>query len=379
MNSQISDTEILRGSEGEAAASSVAHGGPSRTERLLNEAYRAKVFAAAKVFKAARSGSLYAKAELAEAMTRSDFPLLFADVIGYDLAQSYAETPAIWPQFSARLTVPDFNPRKVLDVTGGLGILPLVPETAPYKRRAFTESEFEMAVAKRGAAIAWSWEANIDDRIGVFERAPGMLGVAAKRTEDYVSTVVLLADDLDGPATWLGTPATVDLTRANLETAIGSIMNVTDADGGPVSTGTPILLVPRSLALTAANIVNTTEIVTGTVATTGEARVAGNGLSVTPKVVVNDWLSLDQGTDAAATWYLLPDPNSTRPALYTAFLRGHETPELRVRNDQGVRPGGGAVSPEEGNFDHDIIEYRERHVVGAAPGFTDAVYVSTGA
>jgi hypothetical protein len=44
-------------------------------------------------------------------------------------------------------------------------------------------------------------------------------------------------------------------------------------------------------------------------------------------------------------WYLIPDPGSPRPAFYIAFLTGWETPDLRYKNDQGQRAGGGCRGP----------------------------------
>ena len=107
--------------------------------------------------------------------------------------------------------------------------------------------------------------------------------------------------------------------------------------------------------------------------------MAGNGLSATPKIVVNDWLTrIDTSANKATTWYLLPDPQGPRPAVYETFLQGYETPDLRVKADAGMRLGGGNIDPSEGSFERDDVQYRIRHVVGGNKGFADAVYVSNG-
>ena len=84
------------------------------------------------------------------------------------------------------------------------------------------------------------------------------------------------------------------------------------------------------------------------------------------------------GAKAATTWYVLPKPNSGRPAVWAAFLRGHETPDLRVKVSGGNRIGGGEVSPLEGSFEADDIQYRGRHVLGHQTGDPTFTYVSNG-
>ena len=98
-------------------------------------------------------------------------------------------------------------------------------------------------------------------------------------------------------------------------------------------------------------------------------------------VVESPWLPLiDLSADAATTWYLVPAGGNTErgPAIVTAFLRGHESPEVRVMGDTGRTLGGGDVSAFEGSFSHDDIQYRVRSIVGAAGIDNSAVAVSLG-
>jgi hypothetical protein len=60
------------------------------------------------------------------------------------------------------------------------------------------------------------------------------------------------------------------------------------------------------------------------------------------------------------------------------FLAGHETPDLRVKADTGLRVGGGSVPAEEGSFDTDDIQYRIRHVTGGTTLDPIAAYASVG-
>jgi hypothetical protein len=67
------------------------------------------------------------------------------------------------------------------------------------------------------------------------------------------------------------------------------------------------------------------------------------------------------------------------PALWAAFLRGHEQPDLRVKASAGQRVGGGDVSPLECSFVVDEIRYRGRHIIGKQVGDPTFTYVSRGA
>jgi len=351
--------------------------GPSgRARRMADPAYRAKLKAVGEsIIAPAFRGDRYARLDLKEAMGTSDFPILFGDVLYRSLAARYRARPTIWQQFAAKRSVSDFRGVKLIDLLGGAGILPDVAELAPYERRALEEGEIELKTGKTGAALAWSWEMGINDDLSAFATAPDRLSRAARNTEDHKVTSVLATPT--GPAAWLGAPATTPLTADNLEAALQEITNQTDEDGNPIIIDTPRLVVPTSLSLTAQQIVDTVTVKT-TVASK-EREVRGNGLSVTPQIVTNPWLTaINKDAKAPTTWYLLAGPDSERPAVFSVFLQGHEEPDLRMRNDAGVRPGGGAVDPTEGDFDHDAVEYRIRHVVAGAQGFDEVAFVSTG-
>lgn len=347
-----------------------------RAARFANADYLAKLKSVNESLIApAFQGDAYARLDLREAMSRSDFPLMFGDVLYRRLARAYQVQPQVWSKIAKRETVSDFRAHKLIDILGGKGVLDDIAELAPYPRRALDETEIEYKVGKTGATVAYSWEAGINDDLGMFATLPERLAQAARLTEDRKVTSVYAT--ASGPASWLGTPGTAALTDTSLQTAVQTITTKVDEDGNPIIIDTPVLMVPPSLSLTAQQIVDTVTVKT----TSGsrEREIRGNGLSVTPQIVVNPHLTaIDKSAKAATTWYLLAGPNSDRPSSLAVFLNGHETPDLRLRADAGSRPGGGAVDPLEGGFERDDVEYRVRHVFAGTKAFTDAVYVSTG-
>lgn len=360
-------------------------GSSGYARRMASADYRARVVAAGRLFAEAAAGDRYARLEFhdlmggvksaREALSTSDYPILFGDFLNRSLAQRYAVAQPVWRGFAARKLNRDFRASKVIDFFGASSVLDRVAELAEYPARAFDESEFETVLAKFGDRLQWSWEAMVNDDLGAFQDAPAALSRAAVATEDFVATSVLAS--ATGPNAWLGTPATAKLSQDSLNTGIQTITNKTDGDGNPIVISGLVLVVPPALKLTAQNIINTTEIRN----TSGNKQTiqTGNGLAEVPKIVVNPWLtSIDKSANSASTWYLVPDPSGPRPAVYETFLTGYEAPDLRVKADGGMRLGGGAVDPSEGSFERDDVQYRVRHVVGGNQGFDDAVFVSTG-
>lgn len=379
-----------------AAAEALRYIGSSGySRRMQSESHRTRVAAVARLFAEASHGDRMAQLEFNElmggraarmaaneAMSTSDFPLLFGDFLNRSLASRYAIARPVWQRFAARQVVRDFRPAKIIDFWGAAGVLDRVRELDEYPARAFSESEFTTTLGKYGDRLQWSWEDQVNDDLNAFARAPQALAQGATSTEDYVATSVLC--NAAGPNSSLFTAVdNKPLTTANLEAAYQSIADVFDADGNPIDIGTPILVVPQALSLTAQNILRTTQFQVQDGATgAGQVRreVSGNGLTVSPEIVVNRWLtSINKAGTAKTTWYLLPDPNGIRPAVYQTFLQGYTTPDLRVKADAGMALGGAQIDPAEGSFERDDVQYRIRHVVGGNVGFKDAVYASTGA
>ena len=275
-----------------------------RVARFANSAYLAKLKAVNESLIApAFRGDSYARLDLREAMSRSDFPILFGDVLYRRLARAYAAQPQVWQKIAKRELVNDFRAHKLVDILGGKGVLDDVAELAPFPRRKLEESEIEYQVGKVGATVAYSWEAGVNDDLSAFATLPERLAQAARLTEDRKVTAVYAT--ATGPAAWLGTADNKPLTPENLEAAIQKITSQEDEDGNPIIIDTPVLIVPQSLALTAQQIVDTVTV--KTTANSREREIRGNGLSVTPEIVVNPHLTaIDKSSKAAATWYFLP-------------------------------------------------------------------------
>ena len=170
------------------------------------------------------------------------------------------------------------------------------------------------------------------------------------------------------------------LTIESLEAAIEAA-NLQTWQGGLM---TPIsrfaLVVPRALEMTARRILAIQSVRTeSTVGSTVTSLTSGNPIGSQVEIVVNDWITkINSG--ASAYWFLVPVPGQgINPNLALGFLRGYETPELRIKMNGGTFIGGGDVPARDGSFDNDDFEMRIRHIATGGFIVPTGTIASTGA
>ena len=309
-----------------------------------------------------------------EAMTTSDFPVLFGDVIDRTLMGAYKEFPSSWEMWCKKATVRDFRSVKRKYVNGGDGTLDVVEEAEEYPIGTRTDGEYAYAVQKRGRKIPFSWESMINDDLQAFAETPIALGRAAKRTiERFAESLIC---DTNGPeATFFssgnGNLVTNKLNVAGLNAAASAMYALTDAGDEPILNEPAVLAVPPALKLTALQLVKTLQV---------NAKTSGGGSSAQEIWTQNLFQNLEVATlpymrslitatpaNAATSWFLFASPAQVeRPAVEIGLLRGHETPEVFVKSPNAVRVGGGDAGAMDGDFDTDSVEYKMRFVFGGA-------------
>lgn len=346
-----------------------------------------RILEARRLFETAMNGRrpdrLRAQAEVMETMTTSDFPILLGAAYDREMLAEYQGIAPVWQRYSARKIRPNFKPGKLIDLLGGRSELSKVAEAAEYPARPLSEAEFEFKVEKYGDRIPLTWEMLVNDELDAFTDLPSRLATAARETEDIVTARSLF----NAAGTSVNTdffksgngnaPGTAALTSENLEAALQGIATRTDSEGRPVVIASAALVVPPGLELTARRILNASEIRRQSGTGSGSTiTVEPNYMRGAVDLVVNPWFTYVAPT-LDDTWFVLPAPSSGRPALVTAFLRGNESPDLRVKADAGNRPGGGEVAAQDGSFDDDTVQYRVRHVTGSTTVIPTGAYAST--
>jgi len=311
---------------------------------------------------------------LREALTTSDFPLMFGDVLDRRLLANYKAADPVWKKFTKMSTNRDFKNSDRYRLDGGDDVLDRVGEKGEYLASPRTESRYQIKVYKYGRQFDLSWETMINDDLGAMKDTPERFAKAALRTEHRVVSTLYVHNVVLATA-GRGNLSVNPLTIANLETAIEWFAARTDVNGEAIPTRPKYLVVPPALELTARQILTSASKMGLAGATTiaGAPDVwvptqnvipqMGLELVVDPYITIIDVANGNPLT-AVGGWYLFTDP-SELVVLEAAHLRGHERPEICMKASDKVTVGGGAIGPMAGDFATDNIFYRVRHVFGA--------------
>ena len=311
---------------------------------------------------------------LSEAMTTSDFPNLFGDILDRQLLAAYRAWPNTWPNYCKRARVRDFRTVKRFSVYGADQVLPNIPsEKGEYKREGmFENSPFSYAVKKYGRILDFSWETLINDDLDAFADIPERFGIAAGRTEEKFVTELFV--DSTGPHGSFYTGGNANIVTGNpvlsiagLQTAMTVLGNQLDEQSEPIVIDTVELVVPPALEIVALNILNAIQLeLTEGGGTSNQKLITSNWMKTRVRLSVNPYLSIVASSSNGATqWYLFANPSNGRPALEAGFLRGHEEPEVFIKSPNARKVGGGDDA-FNGDFNTDNIEYKVRHVLGGA-------------
>jgi hypothetical protein len=322
---------------------------------------------------------------LQEAMTTSDFPLLFGDILDRQMYANYQEAPYTWNLLVKRSTVRDFREVKRFTLEGGDTPLDKVPEKTEYPADKLVEGSSGYRVYKYGRRMPFSWESMINDDLDALKNVPETLGRAARRTEERLVTEMFV--DANGPKSTFFTVGNKNvitgnppLSIAGLQAGFTQLAAQVDAQGEPIVLDSVTLWVPPALEIPAMNILNALQLeVTEAGGTANQKLIAVNWMRNRLKLSVGYYIpSVASSANGSTSWFMFGDPNRGRPAGELAFLRGHEAPEIWMKSPNATRVGGGVVDSMDGDFDTDSIQYRVRHVTGGATVDPKAVIASNG-
>lgn len=344
----------------------------SARRRRANPGYDRDLVEVGHLYERVLKGDKYAALQFSEAMSTSDFAILFADILDRQVLGAYQDWPATWQQYARRSVVPDFRQVKRFYMDGGAATLEEVAERAEYPEAVITPGEYTYSVTKRGKAMDISWESMVNDDLDQFREIPQILGRAGKLTEDKFVTDLYV--NSTGPDSSFysggngnvvtGNPA---LSVAALTTAFTVIAAQRDTDGNPIFIDMMFLVIPPALEVTANNIINATEIhaASGGGVGTGQDQLrTANWVRNRVKVVVNPWLPIINTTNGNTAWFLFASTSVGRPALEVGFLRGNEQPAVFIKAPDQLRVGGGLTAAEDGDFATDSIRHKVRHILG---------------
>ena len=315
---------------------------------------------------------------LKEAMTTSDFPLFFADVLDRQLLAEYKAWPATWPAYCNRSTVPDFRAVKRYPQTYGVGAyLPAVNQQEEYAAESLVDrTAYTYSVAKYGRRVQMAFETMVNDDLGFFDRLPKDLARSAYISEERFVTDLFCG--ADGPDATFYAAGNTNVVTANpalsisgLQTAYTVLSAQKDGDGNPIYINAVVLVVPPALKVVAENILNATQLEVTAEAAGGaysggaeQRLITANWMRNNVRVIVNPWIPIiASNSNTNTSWFLFADAQSGPPALELGFLRGYEAPQIFVK-EPNQRRVGGAINVADGDFETDTIQHKVRHIFG---------------
>jgi hypothetical protein len=345
-----------------------------------NPQYRASLYEALRLYADVCEGRRPAY-QLREALTTSDFPLLFGDIIDRQLLANYRETPQTFRNYCKIGTVPDFRTVKRFAINGSEARLVAVQQQQEYPESKLTDYAFSYAVTKYGRSIPFSWEDMINDDLDALKDIPARFGRAARRTEEFFATGLFV--DVNGPISTFYNTANKNrihtengassnnppLSIQALQDAMIVLDSQVDFDGEPIIIDSVELVVPPALRVIAENILNSTELwinLNSTATSLPQQQIhTQNWVKGMVRLNVNYYIPKVATTaNGSTSWFLFANPSASRPAIEVGFLRGHTDPEVWMKEPDAMRIGGGGITPMDGDFDTDSIRYRVRHVMG---------------
>lgn len=353
-----------------------------------------KIEAAKTLVERALSGDRIAEGMIREALvSTSDFALNFAQLVNATVLPDLDEVERVSSQIAGVRRVTDFRDNYLYGLARSwrpgvvgdgqedepLDHLPTVPEGTPYPEAIFAGELIQGSSARKaGIRTGITWEAIVNDTLGLIQAIPGVFRNLALNTveRDVFRTLI---DGATGAQAFAGgtsidgtvVGANAPLSRAALDVAITQLQNAVRDQYQDRVAGGYRLVVGVGQGRQANFLINNLtldSIRDGNLVLNVSGANPLAGIEVVESVYV-------EGTD----WYLIPTPGTTqRPVLDRLVLIGHEEAELRVHNLTGNYLGGSSVPPFEGSFDADTADWRVRLVSGAVLWSPYAVVWSTG-
>ncbi len=317
-----------------------------------------------------------------ETMTTSDFDVLTVDILDRVLMGTFDTMPQPWRPMVKIRPLRDFRTvsRKAFD--GMQGRWSSVPEGTPHPTQSITPvTPVTYAPLKYlSGNEAISWEAMMNDELGIFRDLTDRLARGGNRTLEYFATSFFV--DANGPHASLysagnaniisiANGATADnppFSIAGLQDAFTVLMKKVDSGGDPIAINGKLYLwygpdLFTAVEQTMSALTNRTTTRGGT--STQELEVRNWWASrITP--VMNQYIPRIATTNGKTSWGLVADPNmQERPAVEIGILPGYDSPVLLQKQANTLR--GGAIAQDMGDFNTMVgHEFKGLMVFGGA-------------
>lgn len=290
---------------------------------------------------------LRSTAMMSGAMGVSDFAYITTEVMNRTLRDAYARRASTWRRISRQRTATDFRAIHSVAAGGDFELKP-VNESGEYLQSTITDEAQGLKLAKYGRQINLTFEAIVNDDMGVFERIPGDFARAAGTLEAKLAWGAIRdnAKTGDNKALFgtdhknLGTAASINVASVGE----GRKLMWEQRPAGSKDKDAFIQVSPDLLFVPPALETQALQFVSAITANKGED-VNPFGSMLTPAVEPSLGAAAG-GSDTA--WYLFA---SDMPVLEHAYLDGYEAPTVLTK--EGMNPDG--------------VSMTARHIFAACP------------
>jgi hypothetical protein len=318
-----------------------------------------------------------------EAMTTSNFPIIFGDTINRLLLTDYNRSPAInidWREYINVVTFTDFRERTAMAWSGGDSALDPLTELGEYKERGLRETEWKYRLGKYGNRMAFSFEFFIQDDLNAFQNLGRLLARGARRRENRFATALFV--DANGPHASLyktnhthpfGGAAFSNIITGNppfgpdaFQAGLDLMRGAKDENGEPVQIDIVHVVLSENQEVLANKMFLSDEW-----EQTIDNKVIryANPYRNRVRVHYNPLIPIiASAANGTTSWFMFADPGNGRPALEVGFLAGFETPQLfqKMPDQQRISDGGGGggVNLLDGDFMRDELQLKVRMFIG---------------
>lgn len=252
------------------------------------------------------------------AWATTDYPLLLTETIDRTLRRDYASRIEPWQMIARRESANDFRVKTGIKIDG-VSKFQEIPEGGEYKSTPIIQDEAATLQLKRfGQAHSITYEAIVNDDLGVFSRIPRIIGIDAQRfqSDTIWGLITSNAKAPDGENLFHNAKHGNNPTNGaaisvqSISAGRAALRRMKSPAGNPIGVAPRYLIVPPELETVAQQLVSS--IYAGQV---GDVNVFSDSL----EVIVSNTL-----TDPKA-WYLAADPNEiTADGLVYSYLDGNE-------------------------------------------------------
>jgi hypothetical protein len=279
---------------------------------------------------------------LKAAFSTLSLPGIFTNVANKMLLESFMYVESVWREIVTITSHTDFRPYASYRLNGNMEYERL-PPGGEIKHGSLGEESYASQLETYAKMFAIDRTQIINDDLNALTQVPRMLGRGAALALNKKIWTEFLDDDAfftTGNLNYAEGAATA-LSITSLTQFEQMFRDLLDPDGNPMALAPEILLVPTALAVTATQLMNTTEVRDTTAST---KYLTSNPHAGKFRVISSAYLNNANIPGGSATaWYLLANPN-TLPILEVSFLNGQQSPTIETAevdfNQLGIQMRG---------------------------------------